>query len=119
MSQKSFTTRQVKVDFDIDGEMFFLKPGIAAGQMFEASSLQGKLKAAADDSASNAGVVLMKELSEIFEEDSFQRFEKRFWGKDAEGKPVPLPVDLATFNEIVEWIFGEALGKGSIQKLST
>lgn len=115
MSQKSFTTRQKQVDFDIDGEMFFLRPGIAAGQMFEASALKGKMDAASGDPDSNAGKVLMSELANIFEADSFQRFESRFWGKDAEGNPVPMPVDLVTFNEIIEWVFGEALGKGTTQ----
>lgn len=116
MSMKSFTTRQTQVDFDVDGEAFFLRPGIAAGQMFEVSSLQGKMQAAAGDPESNAGKVLMAELSLIFEPDSFERFEKRFWGKDKDGEPVAMPVDLQTFNDIVEWIFGEALGKGATQK---
>lgn len=111
MSQKSFTTRQTKIDFDVDGEMFFLLPGIAAGQMFSASALQGKVQAAAGDPESNAGTVLMKELSEIFEPESFERFSVRFWGKDAEGNPAKMPVDMTTFNEIIEWIFGAALGK--------
>jgi hypothetical protein len=116
MSMKSFTTRQAQVDFDVDGEMFFLRPGIAAGQMFEVSSLQGKMQASADDPDSNAGKVLMEELATIFEPDSFERFEKRFWGKDRDGNPVAMPVDLQTFNEIIEWVFGEALGKGLTQK---
>ena len=81
MSMKSFKTRQVQVNFDIDDEMFFLKPGIAAGQMFNVSSLQGKMQEAAGDTENNAGKVLMKELSAIFEEESFYRFEKRFWGE--------------------------------------
>lgn len=109
MSMKSFKTRQTQVNFDIDDEMFFLKAGIAAGQMFEVSSLTGKMNAAAGDPDNNAGKVLMKELSEIFEEESFYRFEKRFWGEYG-------PIDLQTFNEIIEWIFGEALGKGTTQK---
>jgi len=105
MSMKSFKTRQVQVNFDIDDEMFFLKPGIAAGQMFNVSSLQGKMQEAAGDKDNNAGKVLMKELSEIFEEESFYRFEKRFWGEYG-------PIDLETFNDIIAWMFGEALGKG-------
>lgn len=105
MSMKSFTTRTTQVNFDIDGEMFFLKAGIAAGQMFNVSSLKGKLDASANDPTSNAGTVLMKELSDIFEEESFGRFEKRFWGEYG-------PIDLETFNELIEWMFGEALGKG-------
>lgn len=109
MSMKSFKTRQVQVNFDIDDEMFFLKPGIAAGQMFNVSSLKGKMDEAAGDPENNAGKVLMKELSEIFEEESFFRFEKRFWGEYG-------PIDLETFNEIIEWMFGEALGKGTTQK---
>lgn len=109
MSMKSFKTRQVQVNFDIDDEMFFLKPGIAAGQMFNVSSLQGKMNAAAGDPDNNAGKVLIKELSEIFEEESFYRFEKRFWGEYG-------PIDLETFNEIIEWVFGEALGKGITPK---
>lgn len=115
MSQKSFTTRQTAIDFDIDGEMFFLKPGIAAGQMFSASALTGKIQAAAGDPDNHAGIVLMKELEEIFEADSYARFAPRFWGKDAAGNPVAMPVDLATFNLVIEWIFGEALGKGTTQ----
>jgi hypothetical protein len=46
----------------------------------------------------------MQELGEIFEEESFNRFERRFWGEYG-------PIDIQTFNEIIEWIFGEALGK--------
>jgi len=106
MSMKSFKTRQTQVNFDIDDEMFFLKPGIAAGQMFNVSSLQGKMQDAAADKDNNAGKVLMKELSEIFEEESFYRFEKRFWGEYG-------PIDLETFNDIIAWMFGEALGKGT------
>ncbi len=74
------------------------------------------MQLASNDADSNAGIVLMDELKEIFEEDSFARFAVRFWGKDAEGNPVKMPVDLTTFNEIIEWIFGEALGKGPTQK---
>jgi len=109
MSMKSFKTRTTQVNFDIDDEMFYLKAGIAAGQMFNVSTLHGKMQAAAGDPDNNAGKVLMKELSEIFEEESFYRFEKRFWGEYG-------PIDLETFNEIIEWMFGEALGKGTTQK---
>lgn len=108
MSMKSFKTRQTQVNFDIDDEMFFLKAGIAAGQMFNVSTLKGKMDASANDPKSNAGNVLMTELKDIFEEESFYRFEKRFWGEYG-------PLDLATFNEIIEWMFGEALGKGNTQ----
>jgi hypothetical protein len=111
MSQKSFTTRKNRIDFDIDGEMFYLLPGIAAGDMFEISNLQAKMQAAAGDLNSHMGHVLMKELSKIFEPESFTRFEVRFWGKDAEGNRHPQPVDLDTFNKLVEWVLGEALGK--------
>lgn len=109
MSMKSFRTSATQVNFDVDDEMFFLKAGIAAGQMFNVSSLKGKMEASANDPESNAGIVLMQELSEIFEPESFVRFEQRFWGKYQ-------PIDLATFNDILEWMFGEALGKGSTQK---
>lgn len=105
MSMKSFRTNTTQVNFDIDDEMFFLKAGIAAGQMFNVSALKGKMDAAAGDPESNAGQVLMEELKGIFEEESFYRFEKRFWGEYG-------PLDIKTFNEIIEWIFGEALGKG-------
>jgi hypothetical protein len=109
MSMKSFTTRTTQVNFDIDGEMFFLKAGIAAGQMFSISTLHGKMQAASGDPENNAGKVLMSELGTIFEEESFSRFEKRFWGEYG-------PIDLETFNELIEWMFGEALGKGPTQK---
>jgi hypothetical protein len=113
MSQKSFTTRKNPIDFDIDAEMFYLKAGIAAGQMFEVSSLQAKLMDASGNLDTDAGQVLMKELEKIFEPDSFNRFETRFWGKDVNGNLHPNPVDIATFNEVIIWIFGEALGKGN------
>lgn len=112
MSTKSFTTRSTQVDFDIDGEVFWLRNGIAAGQMFDISSLQGKMVAEAGNPDGNTGKMLMKELEEIFDPESFQRFEPRFWGKDAEGRRVSNPIDLGTFNEIFGWLFGEALGKG-------
>lgn len=108
MTMKSFSTRTTQVNFDIDGEAFFLKPGIAAGQMFNVSALKGKLDAATRDPDNNAGKVLMAELKNIFEEESFYRFERRFWGDYK-------PLDLATFNEVIEWLFGEALGKGTTQ----
>lgn len=108
MSMKSFTTRTTQVNFDIDGEMFFLKAGISAGQMFSVSALHGKMQAASGDPENHAGKVLMKELKDIFEEESFGRFEKRFWGEYS-------PLDLPTFNEVLEWMFGEALGKGLTQ----
>jgi hypothetical protein len=109
MSMKSFKTRTTQVNFDIDDEMFFLKAGIAAGQMFNVSALQGKMQAAAGEPDNDAGKVLMEELRGIFEEESFYRFEKRFWGEYG-------PIDLVTFNEIIEWMFGEALGKGITPK---
>lgn len=116
MSSKSFTTRQKQVDFDIDGEMFFLRPGIAAGQLFEASSLQAKLQASLGDLDNNAGKVLMTELEDIFEPESFARFSARFWGRNPEtGELVKMPIDLETFNDIITWIFGEGLGKGTSQ----
>lgn len=114
MSSKSFTTRQAQVDFDVDGEMFFLRPGIAAGQLFKASELQAKMQAAMGDLNTNAGKVLMAELEEIFEPESFSRFSVRFWGKDpATGELAKMPIDAGTFNEIITWIFGEGLGKGT------
>lgn len=109
MSMRSFTTRTTQVNFDIDGEMFFLKAGIAAGQMFNVSALKGKMDAASSDPQSNAGNIFMAELSELFEPESFVRFEKRFWGEYG-------PIDLVTFNEIIAWMFGEALGKEATQK---
>lgn len=113
MSSKSFTTKQNQVDFDVDGEMFFLRPGIAAGQLFKASELQAKMQAAMGDLNTNAGKVLMDELEEIFEPDSFGRFSKRFWGRDPETDELAkLPIDIETFNDIITWIFGEGLGKG-------
>lgn len=104
MTRKSFTTRKDRIDFDIDEEVFYLKPNVSAGQMFNVSSLKGKMDAAMGDPDSNAGTVLMKELAHVFEEESFTRFERRFWGEYG-------PIDIATFNDIIEWIFGEALGK--------
>jgi hypothetical protein len=104
MTRKSFTTRKDRIDFDIDEEVFYLKPNVAAGQMFEVSSLQGKLMDDAGKVNSNAGTALMKELSVIFEPESFARFEKRFWGEYG-------PIDIGTFNEILVWIYGEAMGK--------
>jgi hypothetical protein len=104
MSQKSFTTRKNRIDFDIDEEMFYLKAGIAAGQMFEVSNLQAKMQDAAGNLDTHAGQVLMKELSQIFEPESFARFEKRFWGEYG-------PIDIQTFNDVIIWIFGEAMGK--------
>lgn len=108
MSMKSFSTEpdQVQINFDVDGEMFFLKPGIAAGQMFEISALQGRMKAASDDPDNHAGKVLMGELKKIFDDESFYRFEKRYNGEYK-------PIGLRRFNEIVEWLLGEALGKGN------
>jgi hypothetical protein len=116
MSMKSFTTNQTRIDFDIDGEVFFLRAGIAAGQMVSVSALAGEIQAAANNPDTNVGKILLEKLGEIFEEDSFKRFENRFWGKDSEGKPVPVPIDMQTFNAVIEWIFGEALGKGTTQQ---
>jgi hypothetical protein len=110
---KSFTTNQEQVNFDIDGEMFYLRPAIAAGKMFSASSLKGKIEQSVDDPDTNAGKVLLAELAEIFEPESFQRFEARFWGHDQYGNPVNNPINPATFNAVIEWLFGEALGKGT------
>jgi len=108
-SQKSFTTVKEAIEFDIDEELFRLLPGIAAGQMFEISKIQGRIAAATTDPDTSAGDVLMKELSKVFEPESFQRFEQRYKG---EYNPIPL----STFSEVLEWIFGEALGKGLTPK---
>lgn len=47
MSQKSFTTRKESIEFDIDGESFFLKSSVPAGRMTELSRLAGEMQAAA------------------------------------------------------------------------
>jgi hypothetical protein len=108
MSQKSFTTRKNRIDFDIDEEMFYLKPSIAAGHMLDASGIPDRFQAALADPGQSAGKQIMEDLSALFEEESFKRFEQRFWGEYG-------PIDPATFGEILEWIFGAAAGKETTQ----
>lgn len=110
MSMKSFSTAgdSVQITFDVDNEGFALKPALSAGQLFKLSRLQAKMAAAADDPESDAGTVVMAELEKIFEPDSFSRFSERYEGKRN-------PIGFQRFNEIVEWLIGEAAGKGSTQ----
>lgn len=117
MSSKSFTTAREVIDFDVDGEMFFLRADIAAGEMFELSALQAKLTAATGDLDTNAGIILMEEFKKILDDDSHQRFAARFFGKDpVTGDRVKMPITPQTFEKILEWIFGAALGKESSQQ---
>lgn len=55
---------------------------------------------------------VFKALAEIFEPESLGRFKQRFNGEYA-------PIDIATFSEIIAWVFGEALGKGITLPQST
>ena len=108
MPAKDFSTAgdAEQITFRVDGEGFALKPALAAGEMFELSQLQAKMKAVGESPDSNAGKVVMAELEKIFEPDSFDRFSARYRG-DRD------PIGFKRFNVIVEWLIGEAAGKES------
>lgn len=116
MSQKSFTTRKTPIVFDIDGEDFYLKANVPAGKWAKLSKLQGELQADSNQDEKDVIGTLLQAVSEVMQRDSFARFAKRFNGEDEyEDKGV----DLATFYEILQWIYGEALGKEIMPQLST
>lgn len=114
MPTKDFSTAgdAEQITFRVDGEGFALKPALSAGELFRLSRLQAKMTAASTDTESDAGTVVMVELSNIFEPDSFTRFNERYEGKRD-------PINLKRFSEIVEWLIGEAAGKGSTPQQST
>lgn len=112
MSQKSFTTRKTLIDFDIEGEVFYVRP-VAAGQVLTAAGISGRLAEEAGKPKGNPAELLLNELAAVLEPESFARFAPRFWGKNADGTHVEgVVIDSATLQEILEWIYGEALGKG-------
>jgi hypothetical protein len=112
MSQKSFTTRKEPIDFEIDDEVFHLKSSVPAGRMAELSRLAGEMQSAAASPDNDSIEPIFKALAEIFEPESLGRFRQRFNGEYA-------PIDIATFSEIIAWVFGEALGKGITLPQST
>lgn len=104
---KSFKNKKKVITFEIDDDQFTTRAGIPMYAMMELSGIGDKIATAA--TAGEKLEHLMLSFKYILDKPSYELMEKRLYDMNN-------PIDSETFTEVMEWLVGEALGKGSTPK---
>lgn len=105
-----FTTQQRIIDFQIDDDVFKLRPVIPASTLFEFANIHSRIEEAQKTPGQSIADVMLDAFSKVLDDESFEVFNARFFGVTGS------PIDFATFNAVTEYILGEVSGKGVSEK---
>lgn len=107
---KQFTTKSREIDFQIDEDVFKLRPVIPAAALFEFANIQSRMEEAQKNAGQSVADVMLDAFSKILDDPSFETFNARFFGVTSN------PMDFETFTEVTEYILAQVSGKGSPEK---